>query len=32
VTYLGEKHKDFKVVKNIEIFQGGEKCKDFPKG
>jgi hypothetical protein len=31
VTYLGEKHKDFKVVKNAEIFQGGEKYRDFSK-
>jgi hypothetical protein len=31
VTYLGEKPEDFKVVKNTEIFQGGEKYKDFSK-
>ena len=31
MTYLGEKHKDFKVVKNAEIFQGGEKYRDFSK-
>jgi len=36
VTYPGEKHKDileifFKMVKNTEIFQSGEKHEDFSK-
>jgi hypothetical protein len=32
VTYLGEKHEDFKVVKNLWIFQGGENAKIFQRG